>query len=188
MIVEAVILTGGRSSRMGRDKASIAIDGVPMAERIANGIRDLGIQVTVLGPHRLAGSVLVEDSEPFAGPLAALAGFVPRSAAVLVSSCDLPSFDPRIVGTLVNRLPDKDAAVPVVEGFPQPLCAVYRADAFEVARTLMAEGARSMMAWLDRLNWAPVTEAELEAAGIDPGAAQGVNTERQLSDAIARTQ
>lgn len=188
MDVEAVVLTGGRSSRMGRDKATIRIDGVAMAERIVSQIQTLGLPVTVLGPHRVPATPTVEDAEPFAGPLVALARFVPRARTVLVSSCDLPRFDPAIIGFLASRIGDRDAAVPFVDGFPQPLCALYDARAFPVAVSLVSEGGRSMMAWLDRLKWARVDAADMEAAGIDPGSTIGVNSDTELSKTIGEAQ
>ena len=87
--IEAVVLTGGESRRMGFDKASIAIDGVPQADRIVRQFLAAGLPVTVLGRQPINGAAFLPDEEMFGGPIAALTRFVPSAEFVFVSSCDL---------------------------------------------------------------------------------------------------
>lgn len=115
---------------MGEDKTGILIDGVPQAQRIADALGAVGLPVTVLGREPIPGHAFLRDANEFAGPLSALAQFAPSADAVFVCSCDLPLFDARIASTLAERLGDRDASVPQVNGFRQPLCALYRAKAF----------------------------------------------------------
>ena len=183
MKLEAVVLSGGRSSRMGRDKAGIRIDGSTLIERIASELRNLNLQVTILGPQNIQGTIQIHDPEPHPGPLVALAGFQPQSDYVFVCSCDLVRFDPKTVAFLETRIDEKDAAVPVVAGYPQPLCALYRAEAFT---KIDPSGRKSMMSWLDVLNWTPVNETELTNNGIDARTTLGVNTPEELAAALAQ--
>lgn len=171
MKLEAVVLTGGQSSRMGVDKSSMTLNGEAMGSRIARLIAPNVSQVTVLGAKPLDGFSFLQDVEVHQGPLVALSHFVGICDAVYVSSCDMPLFDPKIIRVLSNRLSNHDsdhAVVPMINGALQPLCAIYRASAFQMIKTVIAEGHRSMMAWLDTL-WVEVMDSdELAQEGVDP--------------------
>lgn len=104
-----VVLTGGRSSRMGTDKALVELDGVPMAVRVAAALRDAGCDPVWCQGGDLAalGSLGLDarpDPEPHAGPLsgieAALRAAAPDDA--VVAACDLPDLDAATVSTLVR--------------------------------------------------------------------------------------
>jgi molybdopterin-guanine dinucleotide biosynthesis protein A len=172
-MIEAFLLTGGGGKRMGRDKASLPIDGVPMAERIALALG--GLPVTVLGRSAIEGFDFLPDAEEFQGPAVALSRAKPKRELVFVVACDLPRFDARIVALLESHLGGSEAAVPLVGGKLQPLCALYRERAFE--RLI---GCRSMMAWLDRLNVVAVEESEIWKEGIDPASLRGANKPSEL--------
>lgn len=165
---------------MGADKSRLLIDGVPQARRIADALMAAGLPVSVLGREPLQGCRLVPDREELAGPVAALANLEPSAELVFVCSCDLPLFDGRIVGVLREKLGDHEAAVPVVAGWRQPLCALYRRQAWDRLGQVEATGRGCAMRWLDFLDVVLVSEEELWAAGVDPRAAQGANTRKEL--------
>ncbi len=178
--IEAVVLTGGRSRRMGTDKAKLVVDGVPQGDRIVWQLLDQ-MPVTVLGREPNYGAMFIRDKEEFGGPIAALSAFEPSSEFVFVASCDLPLFDLALVTLLKNRIGDADACVPVVDDFRQPLCALYTKGAFAKLATLEDQCA---MGWLDALNTTIVTEREIVAAGIDPRCARGANTPEELEEML----
>ncbi|AIE85728.1 molybdenum cofactor guanylyltransferase [Fimbriimonas ginsengisoli] len=181
MSIEAVVLTGGASRRMGTDKSQIPIDGVAQAERIVAALTVAGIPVTVLGREAVPGAAFLADAEKFGGPLAALAAFSASHELVFVASCDLPRFEPSVVNLLALKLGGADAAVPLLSGHRQPLCALYRSNAFEAAAEVAAMGKRSLMAWLDVLQVAEVAEGDFESSGLDPVAATSANTPDELA-------
>src|SRR5690349_7725088 len=121
MEIEAVLLTGGASSRMGQDKAKMLVHGEPMAARIARLLSESGIPVTVCGREPLDGCSFLADDAAFQGPFVALSRFEPRAPFVFVASCDLPGFSASVVELLRARIADRDAAIPVMEGPMQPL-------------------------------------------------------------------
>lgn len=170
---------------MGRDKATLPVDGVPQAERIVKLLSEAGIPVTVLGQEPVAGANFLKDLEAFGGPLAALSRFVPTCETVFVCSCDLPRFDGRIPGLLARRMGGADVAAPFIDGFRQPLCALYRASAFERLSSLVASGRECAMAWLDELEAVLLSEAEFLAAGINPASMRGANTPEELERALS---
>ncbi len=124
------------------------------------------ILVTVLGREPIEGAAFLKDSEEFAGPLAALAAFHPRRPFVLVVSCDLPLFDPRVVPLLRDEIGEFDAAIPVADRRLQPLCGLYRSRCFEIASAALREGRRSVFAWVERLSVREIPEKALTAAWV----------------------
>lgn len=181
MTIEAVVLTGGESRRMGRDKAKLPIDGVPQAGRIVRQFVDAGIPVTVLGREAIPGAAFLRDQYEFGGPIAALAAFGPKAAQVFVASCDLPRFDIRLVEFLQMRIGNAGACAPEVDGFRQPLCALYSASAFDKLSTLEDQCA---MGWLNSLDTIIVPESDLEKAGLGSAIARGANTPEELNRAL----
>jgi len=133
------------------DKACLVVDGEPQAPRMVRLISEAGLPVTVLGRKPIEGASFLEDAEEFGGPLAALGRFVPSARLVFVTSCDLPAFSAQVVQVLRSEIGESQAAVPLVAGFRQPLCALYRPAAFASARMLAKAGERRVMRWLDPL-------------------------------------
>lgn len=127
MDTEVVVLTGGASRRIGADKASVPIGGVPLAERLVRALLDCGYVVTVLGRAPVPGCGFVADAEDCQGPASALSRFQPSAEQVFVMPCDVARFDPRVVALMRDRIAGWDAVAPVLGDVSQPLCALYRA-------------------------------------------------------------
>src|SRR5437762_802955 len=123
MKIEAALLTGGASTRMGTDKASMPVGGEPMAQRIAQSLAAAGLKVTVLGREPIQGYAFLQDQEEHGGPMAALSAFSPTAEFVFVISCDYPLFDPLVVEVLLSRIGDACASVAEIRGRLQPLLA-----------------------------------------------------------------
>jgi Molybdopterin-guanine dinucleotide biosynthesis protein A len=96
MIVDALILAGGRSSRLDASaKQKLLVDGMPLLERTLDAVRGVGARhVVVVGDEAPDGVVAVRESPAFAGPVAGIAaGFAvlaPDADVVLVLACDMP--------------------------------------------------------------------------------------------------
>jgi molybdopterin-guanine dinucleotide biosynthesis protein A len=135
--VFGLVLAGGRSRRMGRDKALIERNGVSLLEqafRLADALTD-GARVSVRGdqvldPERRRFPQVVDryrDMGPVAGILSALQA--EPGADWLVMACDLPNLDRGTLGFLLEQAPP-DAPLTAyrsaVDGLPEPLCAIYR--------------------------------------------------------------
>jgi molybdopterin-guanine dinucleotide biosynthesis protein A len=152
--VAGLLLTGGASRRMGRDKASIVLaDGRTCAQTVAARLAQVADPVLEIGPGA-TGLTAVPDDRPGAGPLAALAtGWAAlvrsgHSGPVLVLACDLPWVTVPLLELLALASGD-GAVVPVVGGRPQPLCARFGPASLDRCQRLVAEGRRSLMALLD---------------------------------------
>lgn len=158
--LEAVLLTGGASRRMGQEKSKLLVAGEPLGQRIARLLTEGEIPVTVLGREPLPGCSFVADEEELAGPLAALARFTPSREFVFICSCDVPGFSPELVSDLESQISHHEAAVPVVDGRLQPLCALYHGSAFAKATDLVRDGEKRIMRWVDALNVVHVSPRE----------------------------
>jgi molybdopterin-guanine dinucleotide biosynthesis protein A len=186
-----LVLTGGSSRRMGRDKATLRIGGQSLAERVAGCLSQVVAPVLEVGPGRTALPVAPED-RPGAGPLSALvAGWHALMAEdhhgpVVVVACDLP----RVTGPLLRFIalhPGVGSAVPVVDGRPQPLCARFSASALAHGAEMVGTGRRSLGAllehpdvrWLEPSQWSRVADGadfvdadtpdDLARLGLVPG-------------------
>lgn len=138
---DAFILIGGKSSRMGRDKASLLFEGVPMAERIANNIRDafpeIRMRLVAAGPEQLLSLPDIDFADGFVfdtvtgrGPAGGVYSALANSEKewALILACDMPLISAGLLKHLAENIGDDiDAVVPVQpDGRPQPLATFYR--------------------------------------------------------------
>lgn len=123
-----LVLAGGRSTRMGRDKASLPLAGRTLLLRAVETIRRAGGTPVILGPPRPDGESLGARSLDDAGegPLPALHhGMASTPGPWFALACDLPLLGPRAIAGLVARLGDEEAVVPRAFGRLQVLAAAY---------------------------------------------------------------
>jgi molybdopterin-guanine dinucleotide biosynthesis protein A len=146
----AIILCGGKSSRMGRDKATLPFGPELMLQRvvrIVSQVVDPASVVIVAAADQalpeLPSTVLrAEDERPGRGPLEGLAaGFraMPDGVdAVYATSCDVPLIVPGFITALFDRLGTFDVAVPTDGRYLHPLAAVYRPRVLSIIESLLA--------------------------------------------------
>jgi len=177
---------------MGADKAQLDFGGVPILRRVAHELaRRFAEIIVVVAPDgagiERAGVKLIHDEEQFAGPLEALRrGLLASSNAIAFAcSCDLPLMKAELATRLCELIGDHDAAIPLVDGREQVLCAAYRRDAAGKIAGLIARGEKRMLALLDELNVRGVDAAELR--NIDPQLRSfiNVNTPEDYARALA---
>lgn len=153
------VLCGGASKRMGRDKATLLVDGVPMAARVARAVEAAGATRVVLvgGDARalaVVGREVVPDDQPGDGPLPATITALrhsvvatPDAEIVFVASCDLLMPDPASIRATVEALvahPGAVGAVPVVEGHRQWTHAAWRTRVLPGLEAASSKGTTSL--------------------------------------------
>lgn len=148
---DGAVLAGGASTRMGRDKALIDIEGVPMVSIAVDALRRAGAaEVVVVGGDRTAIEALghrwVADLHPGSGPLGGLITALATATedVVVVLACDHVAAAAPAVRSVVGALGDGDVAVPVVEGHLQSLHAAWRRSALPRIESVFARGDRSV--------------------------------------------
>lgn len=169
MIVDALILAGGRSSRLGgRAKAQLILDGESLLARTArvaalSGVRNL----VVVGDDAPDGVATVREDPAFGGPVAAIAaglGALPGDAdAVLVLACDMPA-----IGSALPALLAMPAGIAVDRGRPQHLAIVAPPASLAAAlAALPAVADASMRALLEYLDLAAVAVPDGSTDDVD---------------------
>ncbi len=193
--VAGVIVAGGRSRRMGRDKLLLLLDGVPVAQRVASALAQVvdeiivalrpGQQPLPLEAHLPAHEV--HDPATDMGPLGGLAAALATGIAefYLVVAADLPLVRPALLRLLLERASavDAQAIVPLVADRPEPLCAVYRPDCLPLVEEQARGEDRSLQGLLQRLRVEYVAEADLRAADPDLLSFLNVNRAQDLERA-----
>lgn len=153
-----VVLAGGRSVRMGSDKAALMLAGEPLVRRVAGRLRQALGTVVVVGPEALQSLVpgvpVLRDDLPGAGPLGALATAL-RAVAVeriFLAGCDMPFVAPDLVRTMA-QLAAETSEVDVVllrsPTGPHYLHAVYARTCLPTVERLLAGGERSLRTLAD---------------------------------------
>ncbi len=161
MNVAGAVLCGGRSSRMGSDKALLKIDGVPMVVRVATALTQAGCRpVTAIGGDRAhlesLGVSVIDDAWPGEGPVGGVFTALSTAGtadAVVVVACDMPYLSAATVRSMIDALaasPGAEAAVAASER-SQPLCAVWRRSACSSLLDALERGERRLHAVLSEL-------------------------------------
>jgi molybdopterin-guanine dinucleotide biosynthesis protein A len=169
----AILLAGGESRRMGRDKTQLPFEGRPLVVRMVERLTAVFPEVVVVvrepAGFPLAGVRLLTDRHPGRGPLEGLATGLSaiRSDRALVVACDMPLLDIPVLRLLAAEADDADVIVPVSDTGPEPLCAVYARRLLPRLDAALASGERRMKAWL----------ATLDAREMPPDAFASVDPE-----------
>jgi molybdopterin-guanine dinucleotide biosynthesis protein A len=178
-----LVLCGGRSGRMGVEKALIPFEGEPLVLRVARRVAVTAAPVLLASgtPGRLGdlGYAEVEDAAAGAGPLAGLVAGLAASPKPLLAvvAVDMPFANPNLLRLLADEIGDADAAVPVTDQGLEPLHAVYSMGAVAPLRSALDArrlGLQQVVA--ERLRARPVEEAEWRTA--DPSGTFAVNLNR----------
>ncbi len=143
MSASAVVLCGGRSTRMGRDKASLPFGDEPLLLRVVRLAREVASEVLLVareGQTLPGGLDAVRDPAEGLGPLAGIAAGLQAVAGerAFVVACDMPLLRPALARRLIELSLGFEACVPVVDGFAVPTCAIYAKATAALARELVA--------------------------------------------------
>ncbi len=137
----AALLAGGMSTRMGRDKASLEVGGMPLWRRQIDLLSSICDPVAVFAPERPQwlpdGHAFVQDHPAARGPMAGLLAALEWAGArggshVLVLAVDLPRMVPQVLRKLAGACRPGQGLIPATDSFFEPLCAVYPVEALPV--------------------------------------------------------
>jgi molybdopterin-guanine dinucleotide biosynthesis protein A len=162
-----ILLTGGRSRRLGADKASLILGGETLARRAAHRLSAVCAPVVEAGDG-VSGLPSVREMPPGAGPLAALAAAGAwlrgqrHQGPALLLAVDLPAVDVPVLRWLRDR-PGEPTVVLRVDGQLQPVCARYGPDALLAAESLVAGGIRALRDLFDVVDHDIVDDDEWRA-------------------------
>jgi molybdopterin-guanine dinucleotide biosynthesis protein A len=138
-----IILSGGKSSRMGKNKAFIEIDGVPIVERIHNLFKTLFSEVVIVTNEvelfQKFEAKIHRDLIPDQGVLGGLYTGIYYSSSphAFCVACDMPFLKGSVIRYLIEKIEDYDVVVPRTKDGLQPLHAIYSKSCLDPIRKIM---------------------------------------------------
>lgn len=184
--VLGIVLAGGRSRRMGTDKAGYELAGRPMLEWVAGALEMVCRRVVIAGlPGGLRGRPGIADPGPLhRGPLAGLvAGLrTPGVERAVLVAVDHPWVRPETLSALLSHAGELPL-VPVDQGVRQTTCAVYPAAAGDPGGEELTAGG-SIQSLLDRIAFDPVVEGTWRPWGEDGRSWYSADTEEAVMAGI----
>jgi molybdopterin-guanine dinucleotide biosynthesis protein A len=184
--VSAFVLAGGRSSRMGTDKAFVEFQGRMLLDRALSLVTAITPKVYILGNRAVFGAFgdVVEDQFPDHGPLGGIHAALRTSASDLnvILAVDMPFVQERFLKYLVSEAEkcSAQATVPRAAGNWQPLCAVYRKAFADLAEPALRSGHNKIDPLFREAPVRVIAEDELEGAGFAPELFRNLNTPEDL--------
>ena len=189
MSVSAAIMAGGKSKRMGQDKAWIELDGEPLIKRVADVLALVADEVIVVAndpKYESLGLRVVRDRYPTGGALGGIATGVGAAAndTVLVAACDMPFLSADVWHLLLGHAGEADVIIPRIGGEYETLHALYtKACVPQMARAI-AENRLRVISFFDQVRVLVVEEPELRAVDPTLRAFTNVNTPEELASAL----
>lgn len=185
--VSAFILAGGKSSRMGEDKAFLQLGERSLLERALQLARSVARDVKIVGGAVVGNEAkfgkyapVVEDIYPDRGPLGGIHAALASSQAELnlFLAVDLPFVESEFLRYLLGVAEESEAivTVPRTGRWWQPLCAVYRREFVQVAEKSLLEDKNKVDALFASVKTRIIEEEELAAQGFSAGMFQNLNT------------
>jgi molybdopterin-guanine dinucleotide biosynthesis protein A len=171
--MSAIILTGGKSTRMGTDKAHLLINGRTMIDGIISALSQLFNEIIISGPTD-AVSVQrnfkqVEDIYKGLGPIAGVYSglFFSTEEINFVTSCDIAEIDVNIVEYMKAALGNSDASIIKISAYVEPLFGFYKKSAMHVLKKCMDEGRYKLSDAFKYMDVRYVADSELRK--VSPG-------------------
>jgi molybdopterin-guanine dinucleotide biosynthesis protein A len=186
------VIAGGRSSRMGEDKAFLEFGGATLLERALGALGAACDSVAIVGdPNKFEKyGVVVPDVFPGCGPLAGIHAALLYSMADLnlMLAVDMPFVSSELLTFLFGIAANDEAVVtvPRVGSRTQPLCAVYRRDFAGPAEQALRAGRYKIDAEFSDAAVRAIEEEELAAAGFSEKLFFNLNTPQDRIDAASR--
>src|ERR1700716_1397670 len=130
MSVSAALMAGGKSKRMGQDKAWIELDGEPLIKRVADVLGQVADEVIIVANdprYESLGLRVVRDRYPTGGALGGIATGVSAAThdPVLVAACDMPFTSADVWRLLLAHAGEADLVIPRIGGEYETLHALY---------------------------------------------------------------
>jgi molybdopterin-guanine dinucleotide biosynthesis protein A len=189
-----IILCGGKSTRMGRPKASLSFGPEVMLQRVVRILSEVVSPIVVVAAKRqdmpeLPADVKIARDEyealgPLAGLATGLAALANRVDAAYASSCDVPLLKAGFVSRVVSALEDHDLAIPRDGKFHHPLAAVYRMRLIPTIRELVDAGLLRPVFLLECARAREIDVAELRIVDPELSSLRNINTPEEYAAAL----
>jgi molybdenum cofactor guanylyltransferase len=183
------VLAGGKSTRMGSDKAFLQLDGRTLLTRALEVVRSVCEDVHIVGSAKKFSQFAptVDDIFPNQGPLAGIHAALKSSGAELnlVLAVDMPFMNAAFTRYLIAQAREGAAVatVPHCTGGWQPLCAVYRGDFADAAEEALRRGENKIDPLFARVPMRIIEEPEILRLGFGVEIFRNLNTPEEFTQA-----
>lgn len=151
MKLTAVILTGGKSSRMGRNKTVLPWKGLPLWKHQWKLLTSLSLaELIISGPQPDSVAppdlIAIPDEFPESGPLGGIHAALKHTShdGILVLGVDMPLMTSTFLQNLIRQSSPQIGCIPLLHGQYEPLAAIYPKACLEVAETHLKDRQRSL--------------------------------------------
>jgi molybdenum cofactor guanylyltransferase len=168
----AVILVGGKSSRMGRAKALLPFDNEPLIAHVVRRLKSWFTEIIVVAaPDQELpelSAVLVRDEIAYQGPVSGIYHGLKAATkdVCFVTSCDAPFLNFELIDRLLEQISDYDVVVPFWQERFQPLHAIYRTSVVPLLKEQLERGELRPIFLYDKVRTRKIQEAEIRR--LDP--------------------
>lgn len=190
-IKTAIVLAGGRSLRLGKDKAKLRLDSQTLLERAISNLKEMFEELIVVTNDRelvIPEAKVVWDRVPYQGPLGGiLVGLTASTSSYsLVVACDMPFIQPALLELLMEEIDGFDVVMPQTERGPEPLLTVYSKNCLPAIEKHWAAGDLKIISFLDEVKVKYVDSEKVKAVDPEELSFFNVNTEEDLREAQRR--
>jgi molybdenum cofactor guanylyltransferase len=188
----AVVLTGGKSSRMGRPKSLLLFDGEPLIVHIVRALKLMFAEtVIVAAPEQELPdlpAILVRDEVSYQGPVGGIYYGLKAASGnfCFVTSCDVPFLNPALISHLTSQILNHDVVVPHWENRFQPLHAVYRTSVLPLLKGQLDRGELRPVYLFDKVRTCKVGEDEIRRFDPEGLSFLNMNTPDDYERALQR--
>jgi molybdopterin-guanine dinucleotide biosynthesis protein A len=191
--VTGFVLAGGKSSRMGVNKALLALNGTTLLEQSKAILEQVCGKVFIIGSRHLYGALghCYEDVYRDCGPLAGIhvALLNSRTPYSLITAVDTPFISKEFLSYLIERALNSSAmvTVPRIQGMVQPLCAVFSHDFLPLAEAALKSGNYKVEPTFPKEHTLIIPEADLGQFEMAAEMFENLNTPEDLERARKRS-
>jgi molybdenum cofactor guanylyltransferase len=191
-LVTGVILAGGKSSRMGQNKALLSLGGMRLIERVVGVLRqvfsELLLVTNTAESYADLGLPMVADVFPDKGSLGGIYSAIHAASTPFsfVVACDMPFLQAPVIRYLLAQIADCDVVIPDVHGELQPLHAVYSKACLPAILRRLEANRLKIVGFLPEVRVRTVQEDELQPLDPDGLAFQNLNTPEEFRVAMQR--
>ena len=192
--VSAIVLAGGLSRRLGRDKAVEPVGGEPLISRVIRRLDSLTDETVVVvnNEERSSelplpeGTKIAVDIYPDSGSLGGI--FSGLAAAAndwgFVVACDMPFLNEELISHMLTLRQNHDAVVPLIDGYPEPTHSAYSKACIPHIESRLKANQLKIAGFFDDVRVRAVTENEIDAFDAERLSFFNVNTPEDLERAI----
>ncbi len=185
--VTVAIQAGGKSSRMGRDKSFVELNGRPLIEIVRDTVKGLGDELILITnkPTEYAhlGLLMFSDLYPDHGPLGGIYTAVSQAshAHVLVVACDMPWLSRPLLVHMLSLRTSADIIIPRWDKFPEPLHAIYNKSCLPTIKNNLDNGRLKITGFFGQVQVRYIDREEIEQFDRNGRSFVNINTPADLN-------